>query len=367
MAKLSKALRTDLNEMAALLRSKGRNGDTILAHINPEEAALLKRRGGSGKPNPYTGLPEFQEEYAMFGGDTPAQEFVAGGGAAPEVAPVEAPSVSASPQYYGVDTATGSYGPGGELLGSWSPELGAYASPQYANVETPFASYGPQGQVQGVYSPELGMYTSQAGFPTGGAPETPGAIAPGVTPPGEEKGALDKMEEWLRKHPGATSALGALGKFGIGALGTLPIRQQARTAQQQAQTMGQEISDLGAQARTQGKQMLAQAQAGQLTPAQQQQIEAARAQSRQAMERAGVTSGVAAQQSEANVQRLVQQYVSNNISDALKMINLGDTWAAKGITAGYNASQTANQAANMFYSNLLGLVGGYQPRFPGQQ
>ena len=59
--KLSKALRTDLNEMAALLRSKGRNGDTILAHINPEEAALLKARGGSGKPNPETGLPEFQE------------------------------------------------------------------------------------------------------------------------------------------------------------------------------------------------------------------------------------------------------------------------------------------------------------------
>ena len=41
------------------LASKGRYGDTMLAHINPEEAALLKSRGGAGTINPKTGLPEF--------------------------------------------------------------------------------------------------------------------------------------------------------------------------------------------------------------------------------------------------------------------------------------------------------------------
>jgi hypothetical protein len=41
------------------LASKGRNGDTMLAHITPEEAALLKARGGAGTINPKTGLPEF--------------------------------------------------------------------------------------------------------------------------------------------------------------------------------------------------------------------------------------------------------------------------------------------------------------------
>jgi len=40
------------------LASYGRDGDTMLAHINPEEAALLKSRGGSGTINPNTGLPE---------------------------------------------------------------------------------------------------------------------------------------------------------------------------------------------------------------------------------------------------------------------------------------------------------------------
>ena len=72
MAKnLSTALGTDLAGLAQLLRSKGRGKDSILAHINPQEAALLKRAGGSGEPNPETGLPEFQEDYGDLGYDTP--------------------------------------------------------------------------------------------------------------------------------------------------------------------------------------------------------------------------------------------------------------------------------------------------------
>jgi len=48
-----------LADVASYLASKGRHGDTMLAHITPQEAALLKRRGGSGTINPETGLPEF--------------------------------------------------------------------------------------------------------------------------------------------------------------------------------------------------------------------------------------------------------------------------------------------------------------------
>ena len=47
------------------LASKGRYGDTMLAHINPEEAALLKSMGGAGTINPQTGLPEF---FGIMGG-----------------------------------------------------------------------------------------------------------------------------------------------------------------------------------------------------------------------------------------------------------------------------------------------------------
>jgi hypothetical protein len=41
------------------LASMGRHGDTMLAHVNPREAALLKRMGGSGTINPRTGYPEY--------------------------------------------------------------------------------------------------------------------------------------------------------------------------------------------------------------------------------------------------------------------------------------------------------------------
>jgi hypothetical protein len=48
-----------LKSLAQELRSYGRNGDTILAHINPKEAGILKALGGSGTINPVTGLPEY--------------------------------------------------------------------------------------------------------------------------------------------------------------------------------------------------------------------------------------------------------------------------------------------------------------------
>jgi hypothetical protein len=48
-----------LADVAKYLASQGRNGDSILAHITPGEARLLKAMGGSGTINPKTGLPEF--------------------------------------------------------------------------------------------------------------------------------------------------------------------------------------------------------------------------------------------------------------------------------------------------------------------
>jgi hypothetical protein len=49
----------ELKPIAKAIASYGRNGDTMLAHITPAEARMLKRRGGSGTINPVTGLPEF--------------------------------------------------------------------------------------------------------------------------------------------------------------------------------------------------------------------------------------------------------------------------------------------------------------------
>jgi hypothetical protein len=45
--------------MAKRVQNAGRGGDTMLAHITPEEAGILKLLGGSGTINPRTGQPEF--------------------------------------------------------------------------------------------------------------------------------------------------------------------------------------------------------------------------------------------------------------------------------------------------------------------
>ena len=48
-----------LNPIAAAMSQEGRYGDTMLAHISPPEARMLRQMGGSGTINPSTGLPEF--------------------------------------------------------------------------------------------------------------------------------------------------------------------------------------------------------------------------------------------------------------------------------------------------------------------
>jgi hypothetical protein len=48
-----------LADAAEVLQARGRGGDTMLAHINPQEAEMLRRAGGLGTINPYTGLPEY--------------------------------------------------------------------------------------------------------------------------------------------------------------------------------------------------------------------------------------------------------------------------------------------------------------------
>ena len=64
MATLAKLLQVEMGlpEMAERLAAAGRGKDSILAHINPREAKLLKAHGGSGKKNPRTGIMEFADD-----------------------------------------------------------------------------------------------------------------------------------------------------------------------------------------------------------------------------------------------------------------------------------------------------------------
>jgi hypothetical protein len=89
-----------LRKMANKVRKTGFknvNEDSVLAHISPKEAMMLKAYGGSGRPDPQTGIPHFNEDsggegfgnsggfggfggYGGVGGDTSVGSGFAAGG-----------------------------------------------------------------------------------------------------------------------------------------------------------------------------------------------------------------------------------------------------------------------------------------------
>ncbi len=54
-----------LPSLAEIIRQQGHGDDSILAHINPLEALMLKQMGGSGSINKKTGLPQFGFKRAL--------------------------------------------------------------------------------------------------------------------------------------------------------------------------------------------------------------------------------------------------------------------------------------------------------------
>jgi len=57
----------ELTPVSKAIANYGRNGDTMLAHITPAEARMLRRKGGSGTINPKTGMPEFFNLFKEIG------------------------------------------------------------------------------------------------------------------------------------------------------------------------------------------------------------------------------------------------------------------------------------------------------------
>lgn len=72
--------RGGLKVAARQLQAAGRGGDSMLAHINPREAEMLRRMGGSGTINPNTGLREYKSGKSILGAVLPiAINFIAPG------------------------------------------------------------------------------------------------------------------------------------------------------------------------------------------------------------------------------------------------------------------------------------------------
>ncbi len=133
-----------LKEAAEKLRSQGRGGDSILAHINPREAEILKAHGGSGTINPNTGLLEFLNI-------TENGNIVATGGVLPpDILPAaDAARIAARPW--------GQSSVGGGFFGGFQARGLADAAPIWAAVGIPMV-----GAAIGAALIESGMMASAA-------------------------------------------------------------------------------------------------------------------------------------------------------------------------------------------------------------
>jgi len=325
MAKLlMKSLKADLPALAELIRSQGRGRDTVLAHITPQEAALLKKRGGSGTMNPATGLPEFQEEF----GPT-YQEL---GYTPPDI---QAPEIDyAAYQGYTPPQETVSFRGFEGGGGGFEPAPGM--AEDIFQIQQP--AFGGDVEAQ-----EGGFYGGR----------TPTAAEFARTQPG--------FREAVEPSRGVMERLGItekdLPRLGLGALltGGLTAANLARTrqAQGQAQASREELAQLGRPYQQVGAQLRGAAERGELTPVNQQIINAARAQLQQGIATRG---GVGAAQAQNQIADLTQRLLQNQFDLGLRVSNIGDQYIQGAIRTGLQADQAINAANQNFYTQLASMA-----------
>ena len=368
MAKtLMKSLKTeltgDLPAIAALLQSKGRGKDTVLAHITPKEAALLKKRGGRGSRNPDTGLLEFDDgETIDFGAGfqgTPEQTA-----AAYNIQPTETPAFSggAAPSTGGTQAADLS---SFMAAPAYSPEFTPPAAPtpspmgSFANIQgVPIAAGGLGTPGAGGISAAMGQYGIDYAQP---APTTedPGvATQPGISaaqPPKPAGGLNQLAKEQLGISGGQALSAGLSGLAGV---------LTARNAAAQGQQAKQELAAQAAPYQQQGKSLVSAAQAGQLSTASQQSYQAAQAQAAQAAARGGI-SGAGVVQAQAALENLRQNLLANDLNIGLQIQSIGDKIAQGAISAGVQADQYVNNLTNTYASNIARVLMGILPGTTG--
>jgi len=312
MATLAKLLQVDMGlpDMAKRLAAAGRGKDTILAHINPKEAKLLKSRGGSGKINPKTGIMEF-DDYAEDpnAGEAEATQYQQEN---------PAPQDSIAPDESLAETQ--------RLASAGTPNAPAVPAPAAPAAEGP--------------SPELAAEFIKQ---TTAQPGVMGQVKQGAQ-------ALSGGYNELAKALGVTPE--ALGRFGVGAFGAVQGNKAANQVRAETGANENEIRSLAQPYREQGQKLLQMGQAGQLTAPQQQKLEAIRAQVMQQQAGAGIQGGTAGMQAEAVLARTAQQFAQENIDQGMKLMNLADQYIQDAIRTGYQGSKDAAALTRDFYSAL---------------
>ena len=244
-ASLRKSLSLDMPALAEMLRSKGRGKDTVLAHITPQEAALLKKRGGRGSRNPDTGLLEFDD--------------------------------STDTGFSGMDIAydqpiSNSSGGGGQDFGSQlnAASGGGQDAGQQLNQASGLGTIDALGMTPGAYN--TAALTSGTSL-TNGALQTEAAYEAGLPKAGQGadggSNANANNNNWLSQLVSGLGGAAGLAKLaGLAGVAGV-VGNQAQTAAQQGQVAGQQVGALAPQ--TQAQSQAAQKQLGQIAQQAQQQ------------------------------------------------------------------------------------------------
>jgi hypothetical protein len=337
----------DVRQIARLLQAKAPENH-LLAYITPEEAELLKSRGGSGMPDPQTGIPTYYVPEAEFV-DPDALEFM-------QYPQGEGSEFSTSQSFS--DPSGVNVLPQTELSGGESQQQTSYytgGSPSAYGQPGAFSTLDQVNQQETAPSYYMGgTPAAYAQYPAdlGGVPvDIRDKAAPPIdTTPSKTIGErYSDLARSLGVKEDTLSRIGLAGlQVGLGA-------RQARLAREEARKAKEEQQRLASPYQTKGAELQRQAQAGELTPAGRQQLQTVQAQAAQAASSRG---GVGAQQTAARVEAIRGQLLQQQYDYGLKLSGIGDQILLGSIRTGLEADRYVNQLSNTYFTNVARTLAG---------
>jgi hypothetical protein len=390
---LSKTLGLGLPALAEMIRAKGRGKDTVLAHITPKEAALLKKRGGAGTINPHTGLLEYYdgEDDYYFPDEFPTMD----------VPTYDVPMVNDGGSYIPNDVSYMDNRDVGQVENTYNyPTSSDFIStPQY-DTQYPQSYYEPLGRPEPVYQDAVDFSGNRI---SAEEQRALGQEAQALAKAGEQKypgldsTQIDRLNEIARsqgvyaegdpflstgvptpagsktkdgKDSDYSNLLSQLLRLGLGAgtayaLSKGVAQPAAKKAEDQAQQAKNERMGIAAPYQGIGKGLIAGAQAGNLSASNIQAVKAARAMAAQNISRTG---GVGVLQGANSIADLEARLLDNQLIQGIKIANIGDNYAINAIQAGM-AADNALAASQADFAKQLGvllapMVLGYSPNLP---
>jgi hypothetical protein len=345
----------DIRQIAKLLQAKAPPHHK-LAFINDAEDALLRSKGAKGLPYKDTGVPNYTgAQIDVSAPDAGLSQAQASDANLPP--PVTQTSAEASDANLpppttklASDSTFGNLG-----TGTFGVPNETFTNNQFSNLQTI------PGTTQAVQpAGTLGSGSFAATPPTdltqNPLQPTPSSDVQSVLT-GPQQTTYDKVKSYLSDvNPKTYAALG------IGGTQALLGASAVRKAQNEAAQAKAELQSMAAPYQQQGQQLQQYALQGQLTPANQQVLDAARAQLAQG---AAARGGVGNQQAANQIANLTQSLLANQMNMGIQLQGVGDKIAQGAIQTGIQADQYINQLTSSYAQNIARTVAG-ATGLPGQ-